>query len=392
MNRPLLSLQNCQTYDQAGVDVAIRRLLEPLGSISNFVRPGHKVLLKPNMLSCKDPGQAATTHPAIIEAVAKLCVEAGAQVFIGDSPPSIFGRTEDFWNRTGFATAAANSGARLLCFENDDKQRLSFVSNGRELAVYATRHCFDVDLVINLPKMKTHNLTRITGALKNLFGLLPGLAKAQWHKAFPRPIDFSNFIVDLAQQLPCHLTIMDGIAAMDGQGPSGGRVVNPGVLLAATSPVTVDIGFCAVVGLDPAEIPMLARCRELGWGPVTLQQVEMAGTPLAELKFSDYRVPKLISTSFIPEWLLNYGRRLAWAGPALLPNLCIKCGRCQKICPADAIEISDNGATFNKDRCISCFCCMEVCPVDAIEMKTSVLLGLIFKMRGLKRKLRKRKN
>jgi len=392
MNSNLLAMQKCQTYEQPQVDAALRRLLEPLGGIGTFVEPGHKVLLKPNMLSCKDPDKAATTHPAVIEAVARLCIEAGARVFIGDSPPSIFGRTEDFWNRTGFARAAANSGAQLVCFENDDKKPLSFTSNGRQLTVYATRHCFDADLVINLPKMKTHNLTRITGAIKNLFGLLPGLAKAQWHKAFPRPVEFSNFMVDLAQQLPCHLTIMDAIEAMDGQGPSGGRVVKPGVLMAAASPVTVDIGFCAVVGLTPAEVPMLVRCRQLAWGPTAVDQLEIAGTPLSELKFKDYRVPRLVPTSFIPEWLLDFGRKLAWAGPALLPNLCIKCGRCQKICPADAIEIGANGAMFNKDRCISCFCCMEVCPVDAIEMQTSCLLGLIFKMRGLKRKLKKPKN
>jgi len=392
MTRPVLSLQRCSGYEQQQVDAAISRLLEPLGGIRNYVKPGQKVLIKPNMLSCKDPGKAATTHPAVIEAVAKLCGEAKAQVFIGDSPPSIFGRTEDFWNRTGFAAAAAKSGATMLCFENDAKQALTFDSNGRRLTVYITRHCIDADVVINLPKMKTHNLTRITGALKNLFGLLPGLAKAQWHKTFPRPVEFSNFIVDLAKQLPCHLTIMDGIEGMDGQGPSGGRVVKPEILMAAASPVTVDTGFCAIVGLDPAEVPMLRRCHELAWGPATLDQIDMAGTPLPELRFNGYRVPRLAPTSFIPEFLLNFFRRLAWAGPALLPNLCIKCGRCQKICPADAIEIGDNGAMFNRDRCIACFCCMEVCPVDAIEMNTSALLGLIFKIRGLKRKMRNRKN
>lgn len=392
MQKNLLSLQKCTDYRQPLVDAAIKRLLEPFGGIDAFVKAGQKVLLKPNMLSCKDPGKAATTHPAVIEAVARLCVEAGAKVFIGDSPPSIFGRTEDFWNRTGFAAAAANSGASLVCFENDDKQEVNFTSNGRALRVYITRHYFDADLVINLPKMKTHNLTRITGAMKNLFGLMPGLAKAQWHKAFPRPEEFSNFIVDLARQLPCALTIMDGIEGMDKQGPSGGRVVNPGVLLAATSPAIVDLGFCAVVGADPATIPMLAYCRRIDWGPADINNLTLAGDPLADLKFPEYRIPRLVPTSFIPERLIKLARKLAWAGPELLPNLCIKCGRCQKICPADAIVIGEKGPEFNRERCISCFCCMEVCPVDAIEMKTSFLLGLIFKMRGLKRKLKNRKN
>lgn len=391
MTKPILSLQKCSTYEQTLVDAAITRLLEPLGGIKAFVRAGHRVLIKPNMLSCKDPDKAATTHPAVIEAVARICRDAGARVFIGDSPPSIFGRTEEFWNKTGFATAAANSGAELICFENDDKRPVTFNSNEKQLTVYVTKHYFDADLVINVAKMKTHNLTRITGAMKNLFGLVPGLAKAQWHKAFPRPIEFSDFITDLAHQLPCGLSIMDAIEGMDGQGPAGGRVVKPGVLLAATSPVTVDLGFCGIVGLDPNSIPMLKRCQALGWGASSLDEIELAGEALESLKMRDYRVPRLAPISFIPESLLNFARRFVWAGPELLPDLCIKCGRCKKICPADAIEISENGAEFNRERCIACFCCMEVCPVDAIEMKTSLLLSLIFKMRGLDRKLRNRK-
>ena len=392
MTKEILSLQKCETYDQHVVSASIKKLLEPLGGIEAFVKPGYRVLLKPNMLSCKEPEQAATTHPAVIEAVARICHEAGAVVFIGDSPPAIFGRAEEFWAKTGFATAAANTGAQLLNFENAGKEAVSFSSNGRQLTVYVTRHYYDADLVINLPKMKTHNLTRITGALKNLFGLLPGLAKAQWHKTFPRPVEFSDFMTDLAYQLPCGLTIMDGIEGMDGQGPAGGRVVRPGVLMAATSPVTVDLGFCRIAGLKPSEIPMLKRCQALNWGAASLDQIELAGEPIEKLIIQDYRVPGLAPVSLIPDWLINFARKLAWAGPVLLPDLCIKCGRCKKICPADAIAISEAGAEFNRERCISCFCCMEVCPVDAIEMKTSPLLGLIFKLRGINSKLRKRKN
>ncbi|MBU1108324.1 MAG: DUF362 domain-containing protein [Candidatus Riflebacteria bacterium] len=392
MTKGTLSLQRCETYDQKLVYNAIQKLLAPLGGIKAFVKPGYRVLLKPNMLSCKEPEKAATTHPAVIEAVARICCEAGATVFIGDSPPAIFGRAEEFWDKTGFAAAAANSGAQLLNFESGDKKLVRFNSNGRQLTVYVTQHYYEADLVINLPKMKTHNLTRITGALKNLFGLLPGLAKAQWHKAFPRPVEFSDFITDLAHQLPCGLTIMDGIEGMDGQGPAGGRVVKPGVLMAATSPVTIDLGFCKIVGLNPEEIPMLRRCQALNWGAASLDQIEIVGEPIETLTIRDFRVPRLATMSLVPEWLINLARKLFWAGPRLLPDLCIKCGRCKKICPAAAIVISESGAEFNRKSCIACFCCMEVCPVDAIEMKTSSLLGLLFKLRGIKRNIRKRKN
>ena len=391
MSEKTLSIQKCASYEQAAVREAIIRLLEPLGGIGAFVRTGNKVLIKPNMLTCKEPERAATTHPAIIEAVACLCQEAGATVFIGDSPPAVFGRTEEFWEKTGFAAAARNSGSQLTSFETDAKVPVKFFSNGREITVHLVKTLFLADVVINLPKMKTHNLTRITGAVKNLFGLVPGLSKAQWHKIFPRAEEFSDFIADLGHQIPVTLNIMDGIESMDGQGPAGGRVVKSEVLLAATSPVTIDLGFCRLIGLDPVTVPTLRRCARLNWGPKTIGELEFTGCPPEAAAINNYQVPGTPPISLIPDFIINFMRRFLWAGPALLPDTCIKCGRCQKICPVDAITIPAAGAEFDRQKCISCFCCMEVCPVEAIEMKSSPLLSLGLRMRGLKRRLRKRK-
>lgn len=389
MTKTTVSLQKCLDYQQPDLEQKIRQLLLPMGGIEAFVKPGSRVLLKPNMLTCKEPGKAATTHPAIVETVAKLCIAAGATVQIGDSPPAVFGRSEEFWEKTGLAAAAQNSGAKLLSFEKDAKVPITFFSNGKSLTTPIVKSYFMADLVINLPKMKTHNLTRITGAVKNLFGLVPGLTKAGWHKAFPRPIEFSNFMTDLSHQLPCALTIMDAIEAMDGQGPAGGRVVKAGVLLASTSPVAVDMAFCELVGLKHNEVPMLQRCHQLNWGPKEISEIEFAGATPAELFIKDYQVPRLPPIGLIPDFIINFMRRLVWAGPALLPDTCIKCGRCKQICPAEAINISQNGAEFDRKLCISCFCCMEVCPVDAIEMQSSPLLSLGLKLRGLKRKIKK---
>lgn len=383
-----LSLQRCTSYGHEAVRTALIELLKPLGGIEAFIKPGFIVMLKPNMLSCKEPERAATTHPVVIEEVARLCVEAGADVIIGDSPPAIFGRTEEFWEKTGFAAAARNSGASLLCFESDAKAPLTFRTNGRDVTVHVVKTLFLVDAVINLPKMKTHNLTRITGAVKNLFGLIPGFAKAQWHKIFPRALEFSSFISDFAHQMPVTLNIMDGIEGMDGQGPASGRAVKPGILLASTSPVTLDMGFCAAVGLNPPEVPTLKHCRELNWGPRSLEEIEFLGEPLSTFNISDFQVPRTPPTALIPDFIISLMRRVLWAGPVLLPETCIKCGRCKKICPADAIEITAQGAQFNRERCISCFCCMEICPVEAIEMKSSPLLAIGLKIRGLKRRLR----
>lgn len=383
-----LSVQKCGSYTHDEVKSAIEKLLAPFGGIGNLVKPGAKVLIKPNMLTCKDPERAATTHPAIIEEIARICSEAGAVVLIGDSPPAVFGRTEEFWKKTGFASAAANSGANLLSFESDTKVPVKFFTNGREVTAHVVKTLFMVDVVINLAKMKTHNLTRITGAVKNLFGLIPGFAKAQWHKAFPRAEEFSNFIADFAHQIPVTLNILDGIESMDGQGPAGGRVVKSGVLLASTSPVAIDLGFCQLIGLDPGEVPTLRRCNQLNWGPKTFDELEFVGTTADDARISGFQVPRPPPISLIPEFIIKFVRRMIWAGPALVPDTCIKCGRCKQICPADAIKISAYGAEFNRESCISCFCCMEVCPVEAIEMKSSPLLAIGLRLRGLKRRLR----
>ncbi|NCB37198.1 MAG: DUF362 domain-containing protein, partial [Erysipelotrichia bacterium] len=358
MKKTPLSAQKCLSYNPEELSEAIKNLLKPLGGIEAFIKPGFRVLIKPNMLTCKTPERAATTHPALISAVATACVNAGAEVIIGDSPPAIFGRTEQFWETTGFAQAAKDSGARLICFENEPKAPISFKTNKRDVTAHIVKTFFMVDAVINLPKLKTHNLTRITGAIKNLFGLIPGFSKAQWHKIFPRAAEFSNFISDFAHQLPVTLNIMDGIEGMDGQGPAGGRVVKTGVLLASASPVAIDTAFCTLINVKPSEVHMLRRCHELNWGPKNIDEIEWLGEPAENIVIKDFCIPRVSPYDLIPEFILNLGRRLLWAGPALLPDTCIKCGRCKEICPAEAIEITDSGAKFDRNRCISCFCCM----------------------------------
>jgi len=386
-----LALQKCDSYTPEQVEKAVGQLLKGFGGIERFVSPGQRVLIKPNMLTCKDPSKAATTHPLLIEEIARLCVRRGASVVIGDSPPAIFGRTESFWETTGFAAAARSSGAELRCFETDEKVALKFFSNGRELTTHVVKTLFRADVVINLAKMKTHNLTRITGAVKNLFGLIPGFAKAQWHKAFPRPEEFADFISDFAHQIPVTLNIMDGIESMDGQGPAGGRVVKSGVLLASTCPVTVDMGFCRLINLDPTTVPTLRRCRKLNWGPKSFAEITFIGQQPDEVAISNFSVPKTPPLSLIPDFILKGIKKFLWTGPALLPKKCIKCGRCREICPVLAINIGAEGAEFDRKLCISCFCCMEVCPVEAIEMKSSPLLSIGMRLRGLKRSLRKQR-
>ena len=380
-----VSLQKCDSYDKQLVHDAVRALLEPIGGMEAFVKKGNKVLIKPNMLSCKEPERAATTHPAVIEAVVRECFAAGAlEVFVGDSPPAIFGRTEDFWQKTGFAQATEAAGGKLLCFEKDEKENIALKVMGNEVTASVVKTVFDADVVISISKMKTHNLTRITGAVKNNFGFIPGFAKALWHKKFTRVEEFSAFVTELAKALPVKLHIMDGIEAMDLQGPASGRVKKNNVLIASESPVAVDMGFCKVVGLKPKTVPIMKYCRKIGWGPADFADVDFVGTPIDECIVKGYVVPPAPPIYLVPDFILELIKKMIWTGPALKSGKCAKCGRCKNICPAKAIEVGEKPASFDRTKCISCFCCMEVCPVEAIEMKASPLMKIILKLRNVK--------
>ena len=385
-----LAARRCADYEPDRLAAALDDLLAPFGGLDRLVSPGQTVLLKPNLLSNRSPEAAATTHPLVVEIIAARLVRAGAKVFIGDSPPLALGRIAEYWKNSGLGEAAERSGAGLVSFESEPTRVVRLAGPRGPLELSVTERVFQADLVINLPKLKTHNLTVITGAVKNLYGLLPGLQKARLHRDLPRPAEFSRMIVGLAAALPPMLTIMDGILGMDGHGPVGGRPIRPGLLLASDHPVAVDLAFCAVAGLDPASIPTHRAAQEHGFGPGDLSQVGCHGDPLEELRIADFRIPRPSFTERLPAALLKLAQRLIVAHPHLIAKDCIGCGNCVRICPVGAARREEGSGLVRiaRRRCISCFCCIEVCPKDAIVMRFSPLLEMFRKARDLKHRLR----
>ena len=371
----------------AEVSAALHDLLEAFGGLQAFVKPGMKVLLKPNMLSKREPDAAATTHPVLLEAVAAKCKELGAEVWIGDSPPLIQGSVQDFWEKTGFRRVAENTKSKLIHLEAEPTQKIVLQMPYQLVQVGVSKRYFAADIVINLPKLKTHNLTRLTGAVKNLFGLLPGLQKACLHRDFPRPQEFAQLLARLAQALPVQLTIIDAISAMDGRGPAGGRVVWPKKLLAATHPVTADLGVCMIAGANPATIPTLQACHLISFGPSSTDQLAIVGESYNQMQYSDFNVPPTPFLDKLPKSLLKIAKKLIWMRPVIQEKSCIQCQACVKICPMKCISLRNPAIRFNYSNCISCFCCMEVCPKDAINMGTSRLIQLVFAVRKIKRLL-----
>jgi len=365
-----VSVVSCSTYDLEAVRRAVRAALAPLDGIGRFVRPGMRVLLKPNLLAAADLERAVTTHPAVVQAVAEMVAEAGGEVWIGDSPAGPVGNGPRVWRRSGMTEVAARTGARLVPFEGVVWKRL----NGDDY--FIARPVFEADLVIDLPKLKTHVLTLCTGAVKNLFGTIPGTRKREVHLRAPGVQDFSRALVDVLELVRPGLTIMDGVVGQEGNGPgTGGTPHRYGCLAASTDPVALDTVITQAMGYRPGEVLHLVEAAARGLGVADVEAIQVEGDRRA-LDFGRVDLPTARWYFRIPAWIGAPLYRAARLQPRVVVSRCVGCGQCVEVCPQEAIE-AGKPPRFDLERCIGCLCCGEVCPEGAIEPRRGLLARLI---------------
>jgi uncharacterized protein (DUF362 family)/Pyruvate/2-oxoacid:ferredoxin oxidoreductase delta subunit len=365
-----VAIIRCDTYDLDIVRSAITALLAPLGGIGRFVRPGMRVLLKPNLLSAADLEKAVTTHPAVVQAVAELAQGAGGIALIGDSPGGPVENAAQVWRVSGMADVAAQTGATLVPFSKVAWKRL----NGAD---YLLAHpVFDADLIINLPKLKTHTLALYTGAVKNLFGAIPGSRKRELHLRAPGIQDFSRVLVDVLELVRPGLTILDGVIGQEGDGPgTGGTPRRYGCLAASADPVALDTVITAAMGFRPGEVLHLAEAGGRGLGNAEMGTIQIEGDRQA-LDFGRVRLPGSHWYFRAPAWVSAPLYRSARLRPQLTPALCASCGRCAEACPREAIVL-DGLPRFDLERCVGCLCCAEICPQGAIATHRGLVARLI---------------
>ncbi|MDP2808072.1 MAG: DUF362 domain-containing protein [bacterium] len=366
-----ISLIKCSSYDAQTVTEAVRRAVDLLGGMSAFVKPGNKVLLKPNLLSAKTPDQAITTHPAVVEAVIILVKEAGGLPLLGDSPGGAVKSLEEFWSATGMLEVCRRHGVELVSFEKSgvcQKER-------RGKKYYVAKPVFDCNLVISLPKLKSHSLTMMTGAVKNMYGAVPGLKKSFYHKQAPKPWEFSQLLVDIYALTVPKLTIIDAIVGMEGMGPSAGNPRNLGFVMAGQDGVALDSYAAHLLGKKPMDIPTTKIASQQKLGTADIKQIEALGDQVSPLK--DFKWPPNWFYSLIPNFLAKYAAKLFWVRPAIDTNLCINCGYCVESCPVSALASVGAVPEFNYKLCINCLCCSEVCPQHAVYQKRSPVAKLL---------------
>ena len=364
---PKVSLIRCPSYSNELIET-LQALLMPFGGMAAFVNPGQSVLIKPNMLTDRTPEQGVTTHPEIIRTVIRMVRTCGGTPLVGDSPASAV-KLERVHNKTGIATMCSEEDVPLISFESSGSVS---VQSGDALFQIA-KPVIEADVIINIPKVKTHVLTTLTAAVKNLYGVLPGYQKANLHKSNPDSRSFARLLNALNVCVQPALHIADGIIGMEGDGPSGGTPVQLGFLAASTNAYALDQTLCRILGIPESSVPYLSS--ENGAPPRIAAQ--LIGERPEAIAPAHFRVPGTLAARLLPAKLIKMLDRFLWIRPTITSR-CVQCGRCVEACPVSALDMqTHNNPSLSPDRCIGCCCCHEVCPAKAIEMTLSPLLGFL---------------
>ncbi len=371
-----VSLYKCEDYEYERVRAVIRREIDELGGIGKFVSKGERVVIKPNLIMKKAPEEAATTHPSLIRAVAELVIEAGGRAVIAESPGGPFNETmlRSIYKTCRMTEAAEASGAELNY--NTDIDEVSFPEGKLLKKVTVVDEIIKADKVINVCKLKTHSMARMTGAVKNMFGMIPGTMKAEYHLNRSNITDFANALIDICLLAKPVLNITDAVECMEGNGPTGGSPRHVGLIMASEDPFALDIASAYILNINPKDIPVCAEAVKRGLGPENIVGISFTGDDINGFVKKDFIVPatKPINvTENLPKFIRRLINDTLQPYPDFNKAKCTGCGRCAGNCPPKAIEMKNGRPYLERANCIRCFCCQELCPAVAVDIKKPVL-------------------
>lgn len=368
--RSQVSITKCKSYNQEEVYFAVKRAIELLGGINYFVKTEDRVLIKPNLLAAQPPESGIDTHPEFVRSVIRLVKETGAEIFLGDSP-SVWGTPQDIdevYEISGMRQVAEEEGINLVKLDR------SIIVGNYSL----TARIKDCNCIISLPKFKTHDFTVLTAAIKNLFGLVPGLFKTELHRKAIDSANFAKILVDIYELTKPRLTLIDGIVAMEGNGPAtAGTLRNMNLVLAGEDAVSVDAVLAMIMGLAPKDILTTKEAAERGLGNADIGDIEILGENLQDVVCPDFKLPQTSLLNRMPRPILKVLKRLVRFYPEMDSNLCKMCETCAKSCPAGAISEKSGKMKIEYNRCILCFCCQEVCPHAAVKIGKSFFAKIV---------------
>ena len=370
-------LIRCETYDQTAVRDAVARGIGLLGGIDRFVSTGEKILLKPNFLFGKPAEKCVNTHPGVFRAVGGQVLAAGAVASYGDHPglrsPSSASK------RIGFAPVAEELGIPLGDFTSGETVTVADPLIQHEFSI--AHAVLNADGIISLPKLKTHHLTKMTGAIKNQYGCIYNAQKKSLHMKYADARDFSKMLIDLNRVVRPRLYIMDAIQGMEGNGPQSGEPVQLNALLFSADPVALDALACRLVDLNPEYLLTNEYGQEAGLGTYKDEGIELIGDSLEELQNPAFKVDRGQIKPFRRNGAISFLTNIRVPKPVINGEKCVKCGVCIEACPAEpkALDWSTEGKKappqYDYNNCIRCYCCQEMCPEGAVYLKRPLFGG-----------------
>lgn len=367
------SLLPCDSYDYNKVYAVLAQTIKNLGGLEPYINPGERVLLKANLLMKKKPEEAATTHPVFIKALANLLLAYGAEVVIGDSPGGPFNAPliNSVYKTTGMTKIAEETKATLNTNFNSFKKENPKGLIMKRLTL--TDMINDTDKIICVAKLKSHAMMTFTGAVKNMFGMVPGIVKAEYHLNIPDYDHFADMLIDVCLCTDPVLSFIDGITGMEGHGPSAGTPVGTHVVLASNSPYHLDQAACHIIGLGAKDVPVLKRLQErkiIG----ELSDINFVGDRPENFIMPSFEIvsgkkPLNVRDSNLPDFVKSFVSKHLQSRPVVYDTDCTGCAVCKEACPVKVIEILPSRKAQIKYReCIRCYCCQELCPQKAIKL------------------------
>ena len=368
----------CSDYDYKEVKETIRKSLSSFGGLESFIGENDTVLIKPNLLSPVKPESGIITHPTVVRSVIELVKETNAEVIVGESSGGMNearSLTEKSFEVSGLKDVCRENEVKFVNFDRV-KSRMVENSGNTEDEFPLPEPLLDADFIISVPKLKTHSLTMFTGSIKNCYGCIPGMKKAEYHKLYPDPNDFAEVIVDIFNLINPDLAIMDGVEALEGNGPGEkGEKFQLGTIITSTDLVALDIIASSFLGFDENSVPINNIASDKNLGTNNIDDIEMKGDFIPPK--NKRKLPDNNFLNFLPNWITKRIGEKLLTKPKINKKDCIYCGRCLNSCPQEAISETKNGMEINEEECIKCLCCQEVCPEGAVGIDQFFIFKMI---------------
>lgn len=378
-----VAIRRCEDYDYQNVEKAVFECLDSVNGIREKIVRGSKVLLKVNLLMRKRPDEAVTTHPAVVEAVARYLQNMGCSVIIGDSPggPFIEPMLRSIYKIAGMTEVASKTGCTLnydTSISEIVNDKAKYLKNMQIIKVAE-----DVDFVISLAKLKTHGMMTYTGAVKNLFGVIPGIIKAEYHFKMNDVDNFAGHLIDICEYVQPAFSLIDAVEGMEGDGPSAGDKRQVGLILASENPYALDVIGAGIMKIDPMIVPTIKAAKDRLLSTGSSDDIEIDGVQLKDIQIAPFKLPKSCHVNFVagrvPKYMERFVLKTFRPTPVFDYKKCVSCGDCARSCPAGIIDMTSGKPVPNLEKCIRCFCCHELCPKKAVDIKKHWLHEKLFK-------------